>query len=371
MNTLTISKPRRSKITGQQILVEPTLGDNAWYQGYEMGMAFCRLTEQLSFEPGTKVEKELRCLERTLEQAFSNYRRQNGITLIDLGTGDGQKMVLVIKALNEAGNRPVRYVPVDTNPYIARYAILTILGEGKKAWNKQEVELLFGSPGKLAFIEGHSSDSISIEALVHLSASLPSRSDVFARNGAIVPMTGLNIDFFEHLPKVVSAATTLAGTGMKLFCMLGNTFGNYSREKRTRFLTALYAEMAVGELFLLGISLRPDGAPCPEAIRSLENEYLPGEAFMRLGADHPQSKYCLRYDPDSHSMIHTFERPDKSIQEVGYSHLFDLKELVRELDRTRFEVLSSESYPSPIDGHAPSHRGYEPRYLTILVRKIQ
>src|ERR1019366_4602658 len=84
-------------------------------------------------------------------------------------------------------------------------------------------------------------------------------------------------------------AKTLNGKGMNIFCMLGNTFGNYPPEKRKVFLTTLYNEMEVGELFLLGISLRPEGEPCSEAIRSLEKEYLPGEAFMRLGADHPQS----------------------------------------------------------------------------------
>lgn len=371
MDMLTTSNPCENKIKVPQRLVEHALGKNAWYQGYEMGMAFCRLTEQLSAEPGTKIEKELRCLERTLEQEFFKLCRQKGINLIDLGTGDGQKMVLVIKALNEAGIRAVRYVPVDTNPYISRYAILTILGSGKKAWNKQEVELLFGPLGKLDFIEAKNTDSISIETLVHLTKSHSTRRDLFVRKGVIVPMTGLKIDFFQNLPKVASAAKTLNGKGMNIFCMLGNTFGNYSPEKRKVFLTTLYNEMEVGELFLLGISLRPEGEPCSEAIRSLEREYLPGEAFMRLGADHPQSQYCSKYDPDSYCMIYSFERPDKSIQDVGYSYLFDAKEVVNDLDTARFEVVSRESYPSLIDGKTLSQIEYEPKYLTILVRKSQ
>jgi len=199
----------RTKEQVPQRLVEQTLGNNAWYQGYEMGMAFCRLTEQLSSEPGSKIDKELRCLERTLEQDFARFCRRKEINLIDLGTGDGQKMILVIKALNEAGIRAVRYVPVDTNPYISRYAILTILGSGRRAWNKQEVELLFGPLDKLGLIEAQNSDSISIETLVYLSKSHSTRSDLFVRKEVIVPMTGLEIDFFQDLPKVVSAAKTL------------------------------------------------------------------------------------------------------------------------------------------------------------------
>ncbi len=371
MDMLATSNACENEIEAPQKLVEHALGKNAWYQGYEMGMAFCRLTEQLSFEPGTKIEKELRCLERTLEQDLFKHCRQKGINLIDLGTGDGQKMALLIKALNEAGIRAVRYVPVDTNPYISRYAILTILGSGKKAWNKKEVELLFGPLGKLDFIEANNRDSISIETLVHLSKPHLTKRGLFVRKGVIVPMNGLRIDFFQNLPKVVSAARKLNGKGMTIFCMLGNTFGNYSPEKRKVFLTTLYNEMEVGEYFLLGISLRPEGEPCSKAIHALEREYLPGEAFMRLGADHPQSKYCLKYDPDSYCMIYSFERPDKSIQDVGYSYLFDPKEVVDDLDTARFEVVSCESYPSLIDGKMLSQIEYEPKYLTIWIRKSQ
>ena len=288
-----------------------------------MGMAFCRLTEQLSSEPGTKVEKELRCLERALEQDFARLCRHKRINLIDLGTGDGQKMILVIKALDDTGIRAVRYVPVDTNPYISRYAILTILGSGKKAWNKQEVELLFGPLGTLDFFEAQNTDSISIETLVRLSKSHSPKRDLFVRKELIVPMTGLQIDFFQNLPEVVSAAKALNGNAMNILCMLGNTFGNYRPEKRKRFLATLHKEMEVGELFLLGVSLRPKGEPCcSDEIRFLEREYRTGEAFMRLAADHPRSQYSAKYDPDSHCMIYSFERPDKSIQDIGYSYLF-------------------------------------------------
>jgi hypothetical protein len=371
MNTLTTFNSTSNQSIAPPKGVEQTATKNAWYQGYEMGMAFCRLTEQLSSERGTKIEKELRCLEFALKQDFSKFCRHKSINLVDLGTGDGRKMILVIKALNEAGSCSVRYVPVDTNPYISRYAILSILGSGKKAWNKQEAELLFGPFGKLDCV-AETTDSISIENLVRLSKPHATRTHFFVRKEVTVPMSGLEIDFFQHLPKVVSAVKALDGKRMNMFCMLGNTFGNYSPEKRESFLTTLYREMEAGELFLLGISLRPKGKPCCSAeMRFLEKEYLPGEAFMRWGADHPQSKYSSKYDPNSYCMIHSFERPDKSIQDVGYSYLFDAKEVMDDLDAAGLEVVACECYPNPIDSKTRSQIEYEPKYLTILVRKCE
>ena len=63
MNTLEVSNIFEKR-TAPQNGADQSLGENAWYHGLEMGMAFCRVTEQLSSKPGTKVEKELRCLER-------------------------------------------------------------------------------------------------------------------------------------------------------------------------------------------------------------------------------------------------------------------------------------------------------------------
>lgn len=342
------------------------------FQGYYMAMAYCRLTEDLSCKSGTKPEKELRCLERALETVFSKEWPQKRIHLIDLGTGNGQKMIPVIEALNRSGIRAVRYLPVDKNPYMSRYAILTILGSGKRAWNRQEVEILFGPLGDLDFVEAQDADSITIETLVRLSMSHATRSDLIVREEVIVPMTGLEIDFFQDLPMVASAARTLNGKGSNCFCMLGNTFGNYSPQKQKEFLATLYSEMEAGDLFLLGVGLRPTGKRCcSEAFRLLEREYLPGEAFMRLGADYPQSKYCPKYDPESYCVIHSFERPDQSMQEMGYSYLFDATELISDLDAAGFEAVSCESYPTLSGRKAPSENENEPQYLTILVRKSQ
>lgn len=342
------------------------------FQGCDMAMAYCRLTEELSCKSGTKPEKELRCLERILQNGFSKHWSQKRVHLIDLGTGNGQKMIPVIEALNRSGARTVRYLPVDKNPYMARYAILTILGSGKRAWNRQEAEVLFGPLGDLEFIEARDHDSITIETLVRLSMSRATSSDLFVREQVIVPMAGLEIDFFQELPKVARAARTLNGKGSNLFCMLGNTFGNYSPQKQKVFLATLCNEMEAGDLFLLGVGLRPTGKRCcSEAFCLLQREYLPGEAFMRLGAEYPQSKYCCQYDPVSCCMTHSFERPDQSIQSMGYSYLFDAEELVNDLDAAGFEAVSCECYPSLNGRTAPSESENEPQYLTVLVRQSQ
>jgi hypothetical protein len=335
-----------------------------------MAMTYCRLIDELSCKSGTKPEKELRCLERVLENIVSKDWSQKRIHLIDLGTGSGHKMIPVIEAMNRSGIRAVRYLPVDKNPYMSRYAILTILGSGKRAWNRQEVEILFGPLGDLDFVEAQDTDSITIETLVRLSMSHATRSDLIVREDVIVPMTGLEIDFFQDLPSVASAGRTLHGNGSHCFCMLGNTFGNYSPQQQKVFLATLYAEMEAGDLFLLGVGLRPTRERCSfEAVRLLEREYLPGEAFLRLRADCPQSKYRPKYDPESCSVIHNFERPDQSMQEMGYSYLFDATELVNDLDAAGFEAVSCESYPGLSGGKATSESQNEPQYLTILVRK--
>jgi hypothetical protein len=372
MNTLTTFEPPQNKVKAPLETTDAAVAEQAWYQGREMGMAYCRLTEQLAAQPGTKIDKELRSLERALQQDIAYACWGDGANLIDLGTGDGQKMVIVIKALNAAGVRAVRYVPVDTNPYIARYAILTVMGFGTRAWNRSELERMFGPLGGLALSDGPAPETFTIDTHVRLSKSQAATADLFVRHELVVPLTGLQIDFFQDLRSLVSEARLEQGNRMNIFCLLGNTFGNYSAEKRDDFIATLYREMNVGDLFLLGISLRPkDEASAFEAGILLENEYAPGKAFMRLAADDPRSTFFSRYDPASYCMRHGFERPDRSVQDLGYSQLFDAAEVVRTLESARFEVVAREAYPSPGFSDALSARDAEPRYLTLLVRKAR
>lgn len=306
MNTLRISEPA-------------TIDQNAWYQGYDTGMAFCRLTRALSLEPGTKSEKEQRCLAQTLDRHIAQLSGGGSVTLIDLGTGDGQKMVMVIDALLCDGAAAIRYVPVDSNPHISRYAIRSILeAAGERGWERSGADVA-------------------------------------------IPQDGVDIDFFQNLSSVIGLAKRL-GPGTRAFCLLGNTFGNYPAPERDAFLSTLHAGMEPGDLFLLGVAARPAGGPdYEEQVRLLEREYLPGEAFMRMGADHPQSTFRSRYDAASQCMIHTFERPDTTVQHMGYSFLFDPEELRCDLTMTGFEVVAEEQYP-PLEANAPG-------CLTVIARK--
>ena len=296
-----------------------TIDQNAWYQGYDTGMAFCRLTRALSLEPGTKSEKEQRCLAQTLDRHVSQLCGGGSLTLIDLGTGDGQKMVLVIDALLRAGVESIRYVPVDSNPHISRYAIGNILeAAGERGWGRGDADL-------------------------------------------VIPQSGVEVDFFQNLPDVIGLANRFE-PGTRAFCLLGNTFGNYPAPERDAFLSTLHAGMDSGDVFLLGVAARPEAGPDhAEQVRLLEREYLPGEAFMRLGADHPQSTFRSRYDAASQCVIHTFERPDTTVQHMGYSFLFDPEEMRCDLTMTGFEVLAEERYP-PLEAKAPG-------CLTIIARK--
>ena len=306
MHTLRISEPA-------------TIDQNAWYQGYETGMAFCRLTRALALEAGTKSEKEQRCLAQTLDRHVSQLCGDGSLTLIDLGTGDGQKMVLVIDALVRAGVESIRYVPVDSNPHISRYAILNILeAAGERGWRRGGADLT-------------------------------------------IPKGGVEVDFFQDLSGVVGLAKRLEA-GTRAFCLLGNTFGNYPALERDAFLSTLHAGMQPGDVFLLGVAARPEAGPdYAEQVRLLEQEYLPGEAFMRLGVDHPQSTFRSRYDAASQCMIHTFERPDMTVQHMGYSFLFDPEEMQCDLTMAGFEVLAEELYP-PLEAKSPG-------CLTIIARK--
>lgn len=346
MNTLPLS----------DLLVEPSSrGD--WYPSYETAMAFCRVTKALAAQIGTKPEKEQRCLARLLDRYLGDVCRGQAVTLVDLGTGDGQKMLLTIDALRAAGAGTIRFVPVDTNPYISRYAILNILGAGKPAWSLAEAERLFGP------INGRAggSTTLGLETLAQMAYAPVTDAEYTVAGTVTVPVSGVEIDFFQRLPDVVRCSKRL-GRGLSLFCLLGNTFGNYPADQRDAFLATMFAEIDAGDLFLLGIGLRPNaGASYAEQVRMLECEYLPGEAFMRPAADHPESIYRLRFDPASHSMIHGFERPDRSMQHMGYSHLFAAEETLAAIARKGFELVAHETYP---EGPAAA-----PQYLTILARK--
>lgn len=334
---------------------------NAWYRGYETGMLFCRLTRALALEPGTKSEKERRCLEQTLARHVAQLSGCRDLTLVDLGTGDGQKMLMVIDALERAGVDSIRYLPVDTNPFISRYAILNILGGGKVAWSTEDAERLFGLGAQEDRGTPADGSAVSLESLVHLSRFWSASPDVLVRNVLTVPMAGADVDFFLNFADVVCLAKRLT-SGMRAFCLLGNTFGNYPAAERDAFLRAVHAGMEPGDVFLLGVAVRPGaGATHAEEVRMLEQEYLAGEAFMRPGADHPASTFRSRFDPASHCMIHTFERPDTTVQHMGYSALFDPDTLTDDLTATGFEVLAQELYP-PLEARAPG-------CLTLIARK--
>lgn len=357
MNTQLITEPRaRENVKARPAAVEL----NAWYQGYETGMAFCRLTRALSLEPGSKSEKERRCLEQTLRRHAAQLAGGGDLTLVDLGTGDGQKMLMVIDALERSGAGAIRYLPVDTNPFISRYAILNILGGGKVAWSIEDAERLFGP--LLEDDDGVTADehAISLESLVYLSRFCAS-GDVRVGSVLTVPLAGADVDFFQNFSDVVCLAKRLK-PGRRAFCLLGNTFGNYPAPERDAFLRAVHAGMEPGDVFLLGVAVRPGAGPSyAEQVTMLEQEYLAGEAFMRPGADHPASTFHSRFDPASHCMIHTFERPDATVQHMGYSALFDPDALTGDLTATGFEVLAQELYP-PLEAKAPG-------CLTLIARK--
>jgi hypothetical protein len=340
------------------LFVEPSSGGE-WYPSYETAMAFCRVTKALAAESGTKPEKEQRCLARLLERHLGDVCRGQAVKLVDLGTGDGQKMMLTIGALRAAGAGPIRCVPVDTNPHISRYAILNILGAGKPAWSLEEAERLFGP------LNGHTptdgSTTLGLETLVQMAYAPVTPAEYTVDGTVTVPMAGVELDFFRRMPEVVRISRGL-GRGLSLFCLLGNTFGNYPADQRDAFLATMFAEIEAGDLFLLGIGLRPNaGSSYAEQVRMLGREYSPGEAFMRPLADHPESIYRLRFDPASHSMIHGFERPDRSIQHMGYSHLFAAGETLEAIAHKGFEIVAHDTYPE-----GPSAA---PQYMTILARK--
>lgn len=339
------------------LLVEPTPGVQ-WYASYQMAMAFCRVTTALAAERGTKPEKEQQCLVRLVDRALGDACRGQAVRLVDLGTGDGHKMLLTIRALRAAAAGPIRYVPVDTNAHIARYAILNILGAGKPAWPLAEVERMFGPLNGHAPTDG--STTLGLETLVRMSHAPAGDAEYTVDDMVTVPMSGIPLDFFQHLPEVVRQSKR-RGRGMGVFCLLGNTYGNYPAEWRDGFLGAMFAEIDAGDLFMLGVGLRPTAGPSyAEQVRRLVREYAPGAAFMQSGADHPDAVYRLQFDPQSHSMVHEFERPDGSIQPMGFSHLFSVQQTIEAFTRKGFEIVAHDIYPAE-----PT----EPQYLTILARK--
>lgn len=345
-----------------------------WYHGYEMGTTFCRLTELLAATPGSKIDKELRCLERALQVDVMKSLRVNDVNVVDLGTGDGIKTAMVIAALRSAGMRSVRYVPVDTNPHIARYASFTILGRGKRTWTKHDAELVFGPLGteQLAQAEIADPDAISIEKLVRLSTFVSMQSQLFTQGGVTVPMSGLRVDFITELHKVVATRSAFDAEGLNLFCLLGNTLGNCSLEQRQSFLERLYRQMRIQDRLLLGVSLRPAGGRfVAEHEQALVREHLPAEVFMRLGAEESTMPFRVGYDPATHCMTYGFERRDGSIQDMGFSHLFDPEKLIEELKEAGLRVTTSHVYPRISRSIPGRYNDFEPRYATLLVQRAR
>ena len=68
-------------------------------------------------------------------------------------------------------------------------------------------------------------------------------------------------------------------------------------------------------------------------------------------------------------MIHSFERPDGSIQEMGYSKLFDSSEVLLALVNAGFDIASSESNAAACQSHGSQEHQQEPQYLTVIARK--
>lgn len=347
---------------------------NDWYQGYEMGTTFCRLTEELAARPGSKIGKEISCLQEVLRADFTRAFRVNDVNVVDLGTGDGLKTCMVISALREAGMRSVRYVPVDTNPHIARYASFTILGGGKRTWTQHDAELVFGplTPEQLTEAEIVDPKVISIEKLVRLSTVASMQSQLFTQGGVTVPMTGLRVDFVAELARVVAMRSAFDEQGLNLFCLLGNTLGNYTPDQRSAFLASMYRQMRIQDRFLLGVSLRPPGGRIlPEHVDALVNEHLPAEVFMRLGAEEADLPFRVGYDPTNCCMTYGFERSNGSVQDMGFSHLFDPERLVEDLKGAGLRVCALQVFPR-ISHRIPSrYSDVEPRYLTILAQRAR
>lgn len=347
------------------------LADHKLPDSFDSAIEYCHLASILAVDdPNSKPGKEAWCLEKLLASSVESYLCDQEINLVDLGSGNGEKAEKIIATIKRYGALPVRYFPIDLSPYSCVYAILTILcADGPILSSELEA---FGGGRPSAFTESIlRARPLPYEAILRDIFSGNPVASMIAREKIIVPTRGLSVDFMGNTDEVMRTVTAqkFYRSGTNIFCLLGQTFGNYDELERSDFLQALWQQMNPGDLLLIDGGVKPEAAEgvreedLNTCISRLVGFYRHGEQFMRPDADSEDSTYCVVYNAELGRIQYWFLRCDGSRQDFGFSNMWDITAFVDEISAAGFEVVN---YTSSLDESA-FNAG--PEAVAVLARK--
>jgi L-histidine Nalpha-methyltransferase len=174
------------------------------------------------------------------------------------------------------------------------FNVLVDLGCGNLEKTQAVIYALIRRSDSLTFLPCDIDRSIILQSTSHLRH--------FYRTIAVEPFVGS----YENCLRWVG---TRAGT--KLFCFLGSTFGNMTRDEQTTFLSKLRTAMTKSDCFLLGVDLLK-----PHQI--LERAYNDTAGFARLSTLHMlkviNKAYGATFDPSLFCYAARFDETDRKIK---------------------------------------------------------
>lgn len=192
-------------------------------------------------------------------------------------------------------------------------------------------------------------------------------------NKCLIPPKGFNIDFFDFqtIYDNISYVTSFAPGGKKLFLLLGQTLGNYSREERELLLSSIYKGLRKDDFFLVGVDLCPETNLSLEArqfrIKRIKAEYQEGESFARscMRTDQSGLQYIVDFDETTNDVVIDFEDSSGTRKPFFRSHKFSYQEVTDLLTNSGFKIVGAKTYipQTSID--------YGKEYTVILCKKVE
>lgn len=153
----------------------------------------------------------------------------------------------------------------------------------------------------------------------------------------------------------------------KIYLLLGQTLGNYSSDERRLLVSNIYANLQLGDLFLVGVDMAPD-CKTSEArtlrLQQMRNEYNKGEDFVRAVINSRNAHVNADYDEESDDVVIHVENSGER-KEFFRSHKFSHQEINGLLINAGFKILGSRYYTNPKDVDF----GLE--YSVLLCQKVQ
>lgn len=281
-------------------------------------MRFCADSAASSNDPATKTGREVRCLEELLQRPeWRPATAERPLTVVDLGSGSGEKARRVLAALRDDGSSPLAYIPVDASPYCASFAITTVL----QAFGGLDAAAQNTLVGRTTAYTAGPAPMAPAEVARCMTEHAAAISTV-TRDGLTVATRGIGGDFVTDTAWVLDVAREHPARvdGGSIYLLLGQTFGNHRPADRDELLRRLRSAMAADDLLVVDAGIRPQDG---DSVASVEAAYRrEARRFMLHKADDLASTFHVAYDPERHRIEHWFIRPDGSKQPLGFSTLF-------------------------------------------------